>query len=117
MARREDYEHWGMGLPMASEALQDIDAVCEELGLQRGEVCRRIVITWSKARRGKVQELWGFAPGVVFAASTNGQGGVPALPGATAHTEPVATSQPQRRKKVASETAAAAVQGLDLELD
>jgi hypothetical protein len=115
MARREDYEHWGMGLPITSEALQDVDAVCEELGLQRGEVCRLIVITWSKARRGKVQELWGFAPGVVFAASTNGQGDIPALLGGTAHTEPVAMPPTQRRKKVVSETAAAAVQGLDLD--
>lgn len=117
MARREDYEHWGMGLPMTSEALQDVDSVCEELGLQRGEVCRLIVITWSKARRGKVQELWGFAPGVVFAASTNGQGGVPGLAGVGGHAEPVVTTPTPRRKKVVSETTAAAVQGLDLDLD
>lgn len=115
MARREDYEHWGMGLPIESEALQDVDMVCEELGLQRGEVCRLIVITWSKARRGTVQELWGFTPGVIFAACPNGHTGTPSL---SANNDMQATTTvPSRRKKIVSETAAAAVQGLSLDLD
>ncbi len=115
MARRHDYEHWGMGLPEGSEALQDVDTLCEELGLQRGEVCRLLVITWSKARRGKVQELWGFTPGVVCAPNASRPGGVPS----TGQREelPAATPAPPRRKNVVSETAAAAVQGLNLDLD
>jgi len=113
MARRDDYGHWGMGLPKGSEALQDVDTLCEELGLQRGEVCRLIVITWSKARRGKVQELWGFTPGVVCAPNANGPGGAP---GSSQREEPPgATPAQPRRKNVVSETAAAAVQGLNLD--
>ncbi len=111
MARRDDYEHWGMGLPAESEALSDLDDMCDELGLQRGEVCRLIIITWSKARRGKVQELWGFTPGVVFAAGGSGQeqrpGNLPAREEAPAPLPP--------RKKVVSAAAAAAVQGLTLD--
>jgi hypothetical protein len=116
MARREDYEHWGMGLPIESEALQDLDMVCEELGLQRGEVCRLIIITWSKARRGHVQQLWGFTPGVIFASSFNGQSGAS---GTAAHdaAQDAVPSPSSRRKNVVSETAAAAVQGLTLDPD
>jgi len=114
MARRHDYEHWGMGLPEGSEALQDVDTLCEELGLQRGEVCRLLVITWSKARRGKVQELWGFTPGVMCAPNASGPGGVPST--GRCEESPAATPAP-RRKNVVSETAAAAVHGLNLDLD
>lgn len=116
MARREDYEHWSMGLPRESETLQDVDTVCEELGLQRAEICRLIVITWSKARRGKVQELWGFTPSVMFAASTNGQRDTPGL-SANNDVQMTPSSVPLQRKKIVSETTAAAVQGLTLDLD
>lgn len=112
MARRDDYEHWGMGLPGASDALKDVDALCEELGLQRAEVCRLIVITWSKARRGKVQELWGFTPGVVFAPHANGHSDTPGHSVA-----PAAPTTATRHKKMVSDTTAAAVQGLNLDLD
>src|SRR5450755_536386 len=114
MARREDYEHWSMGLPMASEALQDLDTVCGELGLTRGEVSRLIVITWSKARRGTVQHLWGFPSSVVVAAGSHGNGIVGAEIGEASQ---VVAPVPTRRQQVVSETAAAAVQGLQLELD
>jgi len=103
-----------MGLPEESEALQDVDTLCEELGLQRGEVCRLLVITWSKARRGKVQELWGFTPGVMSTPYAGGSGGVPSS--GQREELPAATPAP-RRKTVVSETAAAAVQGLNLDLD
>lgn len=111
MPRRDDYEHWSMGLPAESEALADIDALVEELGLQRGEVCRLLIITWSKARRGKVQELWGFTPGVVFASGT-GSG-----PGSTSEHQNVQATPEKKRKKVVDETTAAAVQGITLDLD
>lgn len=114
MARREDYEHWGMGLPIASEALRDLDTVCGELGLTRGEVSRLIVITWSKARRGTVQRLWGFPSSMVVAAGSHGNGTVSAEIG---DASPIAALASTHRQKVISETAAAAVQGLQLELD
>lgn len=109
MARREDYEHWSMGLPTGSEALEDLDALCELTGLQRGEVCRLLIITWSKARRGKVQELWGFTPGIVFAGSNAGLG-------TPEHQDAEAAPEPKKRKKVVSETTAAAVDGLTFDL-
>jgi hypothetical protein len=112
MARREDYEHWSMGLPMASEALQDLDTVCGELGLTRGEVSRIIVITWSKARRGTVQHLWGFPSRMAAGSPGSSRAGVEI--GDASH---VAALAPTRRQKVVSETAAAAVQGLQLDLD
>ena len=112
MARREDYEHWGMGLPTTSEALLDLDAVCEELGLTRGEVSLLIVITWSKARRGTVQHLWGFPSSMAAGSTGNGTVGA-----GTGEASPIAALASTRRQKVVSETAAAAVQGLRLDLD
>lgn len=104
MARREDYEHWSTGLPTGSEALLDLDSVCEELGLTRGEVSRLILVTWSKARRGRVQELWGFTPSVVLA---------PAIGASNAKSgEEVPPPELKKRKKVVDETTAAAVEGL-----
>ena len=113
MGKKQDWAYWNMGLPQASEALFDLDAVCEELGLTRGELSRLLLITWSKARRGTVQHLWGFTPGVVVAAGPNGNG----TPGAESGFASQAKLAPPRRKKVVSETAAAAAQGLNLELD
>lgn len=113
MARREDYEHWGIGLPMASEALRDLDAVCEELGLTRGEVSRLILVTWSKARRGTVHHLWGFASNGAAPGPT-GNGTVGAGIGEVTH---MAALAPIGRQKVVSETTAAAVKGLQLDLD
>jgi|GEM_PF-5189840 hypothetical protein len=110
MARRDDYEHWSMGLQEKSEALADVDAICDLTGLQRGEVCRLIVITWSKACHGKVQELWGFTPGVVFAGGGNGQTSTPAH-------QDGQTPESKKRKKLVNETTAAAVQGLNLDLE
>src|SRR5450755_1227387 len=112
MARREDYEHWSMGLPMASEALQDLDTVCGELGLTRGEVSRLIVITWSRARRGTVQHLWGFPSSIAPGSTGNGTVGA-----GIGEASPIAALASTRRQKVVSETAAAAVQGLQLDLD
>jgi len=110
MPRRDDYEHWSMGLQTDSEAISDVDAMCELTGLQRGEVCRLIILTWSKARRGKVQELWGFTPGVVLAGSSNGSG-------STSEHQDEQTPAQKKRKRVVNEATAAAVQGLTLDLD
>lgn len=64
MAKKRDYETWGTGLPEGSEALEDLDAFCEEMGnITRAEATRFILIAWSKARRGKFQQMWGFASG------------------------------------------------------
>ncbi len=64
MAKKRDYETWGTGLPEDSEALEDLDAFCEEMGnITRAEATRFILIAWSKARRGKFQQMWGFASG------------------------------------------------------
>lgn len=111
MARRDDYEHFSMGLPAGSDVLKDVDQMCEDTGLQRGEVCRLIVLTWSKARRGKVQELWGFTPGVIFAA---GNGQIPASP---EKDEEVGIPPAPRKRKVVNEVAAAAIKGITIDLD
>ncbi len=64
MAKKRDYETWGTGLPEESEALEDLDAFCEEMGnITRAEATRFVLIAWSKARRGKFQQMWGFASG------------------------------------------------------
>lgn len=64
MAKKRDYETWGTGLPEGSEALEDLDAFCEEMGnITRAEATRFILIAWSKARRGKFQQMWGFGAG------------------------------------------------------
>ncbi len=64
MATKRDYKTWGTGLPEESEALEDLDDFCEEMGnITRAEATRFILIAWSKARRGKFQQMWGFASG------------------------------------------------------
>src|ERR1700694_3005514 len=98
MARREDYEHWSMGLPIASEALRDLDTVCGELGLTRGEVSRLIVITWSKARRGTVQRLWVLPSSMAPVSPGSSRTGVE-----IGDASQVATPAPMRSQKVVSE--------------
>ncbi len=64
MANKREYKTWGTGLPEDSEALEDLDAFCDEMGrITRAEATRFILIAWSKARRGKFQQMWGFASG------------------------------------------------------
>lgn len=116
MAKKQDWAYWNMGLPQGSEALGDLDAVCEELGLTRGELSRLILITWSRARRGTVQQLWGFTHSVALtpglSGADNGTGGE-----ARREASQAAMLALPRRKKLISETAAAAAQGLNLDLD
>ena len=53
MPRRADATYTNYPLPEGSTALSDLDAFCEEWGnISRADATQRIVIAWSKARRG-----------------------------------------------------------------
>ena len=53
MARKSDATYTNYPLPEGSTALSDLDAFCEEWGnISRADATQRIVIAWSKARRG-----------------------------------------------------------------
>jgi hypothetical protein len=58
---KEEWSYWKIGLPADSEALADLDDLCKKTGLQRAEVSRLLLLTWSAARRGKINEMWGFS--------------------------------------------------------
>jgi len=66
MATKKDYASWQAGLRENSEELEDLDTFAEEMGgITRSEATRQILIMWSKARRGKLTQTYGF-----FAAPT-----------------------------------------------
>jgi hypothetical protein len=60
MAVKKDYESWQTGLRHHSDELDDLDAFAEEHGFTRQEATRQILIMWSKARRGKLTQTYGF---------------------------------------------------------
>lgn len=58
--RTEDDVYWSTSLPKTHEALQALDAFCQEWGgLTRAEATRRILIEWEKLRSGKEVSAWG----------------------------------------------------------
>lgn len=59
--RKDDWTYWTTGLPSASEALEDLEALARELGTSKAEANRFLIVAWSKARRG--DHLWGMANG------------------------------------------------------
>ena len=53
MPRRPDAIYTNYPLPEGSTALSDLDAFCEEWGnISRADATQRIIIAWSKSRRG-----------------------------------------------------------------
>jgi hypothetical protein len=61
MATKKDYASWQAGLRENSEELDDLDTFAEEMGgITRSEATRQILIMWSKARRGKLAQTYGF---------------------------------------------------------
>ena len=53
MPRRPDAIYTNYPLPEDSNALSDLDAFCEEWGnISRADATQRLIIAWSKARRG-----------------------------------------------------------------
>jgi len=54
--RKDDWTYWTTGLPSASEALDDLEALARELGTSKAEANRFLIVAWSKARRG--DPLW-----------------------------------------------------------
>ncbi len=59
--RKDDWTYWTTGLPTASEALDDLEALAHELGTTKAEANRFLIVAWSKARRG--DQIWGMAGG------------------------------------------------------
>jgi hypothetical protein len=58
--RIEDDAYWSTSLPKNHDALQTLDAFCQDWGgLTRAEATRRILIEWDKLRRGKEVSAWG----------------------------------------------------------
>lgn len=63
MPRRRNMIYTNYGLPEGSDALTDLDAFCEEWGdISRADATQRLIIAWSKMRRGQFGEAWGFTP-------------------------------------------------------
>jgi hypothetical protein len=57
--RAEDDVYWSTSLPKNHEALQALDAFCNDWGgLTRAEATRRILIEWDKLCRGKEVSAW-----------------------------------------------------------
>jgi hypothetical protein len=53
MPRKPDAIYTNYPLPESSTALSDLDAFCEEWGnISRADATQRLIIAWSKARRG-----------------------------------------------------------------
>jgi hypothetical protein len=76
MATKKDYASWQAGLRENSEELEDLDTFAEEMGgITRTEATRHILIMWSKARRGKLTQTYGF-----FASPMYPTNAAPALP-------------------------------------
>jgi hypothetical protein len=104
---KDEYTYWRVGLAEDAEALADLDEMCKRTGLARAEVTRLILLTWSAARRGKVQEMWGFSAGLTLMSTQ---------PIETAKQKQGAPLAPNgKSKKVVSQAAMAAAAGLDLD--
>jgi len=103
MAVKKDYESWQTGLRQGSDELEDLDIFAEEHGFTRQEATRQILIMWSKARRGKLTQTYGF-----FSPSTYPVGPVPAAP---------TTATPENAKQVkrSKGNGNIAAKGLDLD--
>lgn len=57
--RTTDDVYWTMSLPKDHEALQILDAYCQEWGgLSRAEATRRLLIEWSKLCQGQPISPW-----------------------------------------------------------
>ena len=57
--RNADDVYWTTSLPKNHQALQMLDAYCQEWGgLSRAEATRRLLIEWDKLRRGEVMTAW-----------------------------------------------------------
>ena len=85
--RKEEDEYWNTSLPKNHEALDELDAYCNEWGgLTRAEATRRLLIEWAKLRRGKEISGWvlNVSPKLATSVSSEGArhlpGGVQKLP-------------------------------------
>lgn len=70
--RKDDWTYWTTGLPRASEALRDLEALARELGTTKAEANRFLIVVWSKARRG--DPLWGRVDGAAFSSASADEG-------------------------------------------
>jgi len=103
MAVKKDYESWQTGLRQNSDELEDLDSFAEEHGFTRQEATRQILIMWSKARRGKLTQTYGFfSPSTPYPVSA-----VPATAPTTA--TPETAKQQGRRSKGNGNVAAKAL--------
>ncbi len=106
MATKKDYASWQAGLRENSEELEDLDAFAEEMGgITRSEATRQILIMWSKARRGKLTQTYGFFASPMY--PTNAAP-APALPSP-------GTTEKKATIKRSKGNGNAAVQALDLD--
>jgi hypothetical protein len=77
-ATSDDY--WNTSLPKDHDALRELDAYCQEWGgLTRAEATRRLLIEWTKLRRGKEISGWVFnvSPKLALSVSSEGARRVP----------------------------------------
>jgi len=73
--RKEEDEYWNTSLPKNHEALDELDAYCNEWGgLTRAEATRRLLIEWAKLRRGKEISAWVLNPSPRLATSVSPEG-------------------------------------------
>jgi len=57
--RNTENVYWSTSLPRDHQALQTLDAYCQEWGgLSRAEATRRLLIEWDKLRRGESPATW-----------------------------------------------------------
>ncbi len=79
--RKEEDEYWNTSLPKNHEALDELDAYCNEWGgLTRAEATRRLLIEWAKLRRGKEISGWVLNASSKLATSVSSEG-VRRMPG------------------------------------
>ncbi len=102
--------YWKIGLPEESEAMADLDDLCKRTGLQRAEVSRLILLTWSAARRGKVNEMWGFSPGIMLTSPS-----IPVADGTSTHKEEPAPLGAPGTRRVVKPSAGAAAKAITLD--
>jgi formylmethanofuran:tetrahydromethanopterin formyltransferase len=91
MPRKSDAIYTNYPLPEGSNALNDLDAFCEEWGnISRADATQRLIIAWSKARRGDLAAFG--AMGItlsVISAPTAGSTETPAPAAPTPDNKPV----------------------------
>lgn len=114
MGKREDWSYWGNSLADNSDALAEIDAICELTGLDRAQVDRLILIEWAKARRGEISALWGVSFAPLSAHQAAGQTAPVAQPQRVP--QETVTATPTKRETPRNKNAAAALADVDLDL-